>query len=30
MRWKETKPMDERIEFVLLRESGNWSMSDLV
>lgn len=29
MPWKETKPMEERMEFVLLHQSGSWSMSDL-
>jgi putative transposase len=27
--WKETKPMDERMEFMLLHESESWSMTDL-
>lgn len=29
MPWKETGPMEERMEFMLLHESGNWSMTDL-
>lgn len=29
MPWKETKPMEERMEFMLLHESKSWSMSDL-
>lgn len=29
MPWKETGPMRERIEFILMYESGSWSMSDL-
>lgn len=29
MPWKETRPMEERMEFILLMESGGWSMTDL-